>query len=136
MSILTKRILCWILTAFDIFVSICLVISFFLEPTEIGILIVMLVWCVGATYFHLDYLSQLRAQQEAADHQAVEEQMAGIHDEIRQDQLEEQRSEVDDALAEDIRKAPDTEPVPDPDELKDLLAKDHLDGTDTSQKQE
>ena len=62
--------------------------------------------------------------------------MAGIHDEIRQDQLEEQRSEVDDALAEDIRKAPDTEPVPDPDELKDLLAKDHLDGTDTSQKQE
>lgn len=134
MSILAKQIYCWILTILDILGGIFALVGVLEEPSEAPLLFVLLLWFGSAVFFHMDYLKLLHYQKEALTHQEVEEQVAQIHADA-DDALSEKADQIDDVLAEDIRKTPEEDPTPDPDELKEMLAKDHLEQTDDTEQE-
>jgi hypothetical protein len=95
-----------------------------LEPysSERGVYIFMILFLAVDAWLTIDYIIALHHQTLALQDQAVEEHVAKIKNEAEEEKLESQRDQLDDALAEDVRRAD----MPDPEELKDMLAKDHL----------
>lgn len=120
MPILLKQILSGFMIAGD--ALLMFFATSLIGTNEASIGVFMLLFLAVDAYLSVDYIIHLQKQSVALDHQKIEEKVAAIHAEAEDDELEAKRDELDDALAEDVRNADDV----DPDELKEMLSKDHL----------
>lgn len=133
MPITLKQILSGVMIAGDVLLMLFFGGDFLSGFHEAGLDIFALVFLAVDAYLSIDYILYLHRQKVALDHQAVEEHVASIREQAREEKIEQQRVSLDDALAQDVRNAKVEEP--DSEELKDMLTKDHLTGSNAEDKQ-
>lgn len=133
MPITLKQVLSGVMIAGDALLMLFFGADLLSSTYEPGMDIFMLCFLAVDAYLSIDYIVSLYRQKVALDHQDVEEHVASIREQAREEKLEQQRESIDDALAEDVRNAKVAEP--DPEELKEMLAKDYLTSSDTEEKQ-
>lgn len=122
MPIRLKQIFAGCMIAGDIFLMfVAIALSVESSTTEIGIF--MIIFLIVDAYLSVDYIKSLHRQEIAMQNQEVEEHVARIKQQAKEEKLEDQRDAVDDALADELRRQKD----PSPEELKEMLSQDHLD---------
>lgn len=139
MSITWKKVLAGFMIAGDVFL-ILVAFALMFEPDMVGISIFMFIFLIVDAYLSIDYIKSLTRQQAALNDQETEEHVAEIRRDAQEESEAQKRDEIDDALAAQLRKTDiktDTEEdTPDPEELKNMLAKDHLEDADTAGQKE
>jgi len=133
MPITLKQILSGVMIAGDALLMLFFGIDFLSGSHEGGLEIFVLAFLAVDAYLSIDYILCLHRQKVALEDQAVEEHVASIRAQAREEKLEQQRESLDDALAQDVRSAKFEEP--DSEELKNMLTKDHLTGSNAEDKQ-
>lgn len=139
MSITWKKVLAGFMIAGDVFL-ILVAFALMFEPDMVGISIFMFIFLIVDAYLSIDYIKSLTRQQAALNDQETEEHVAEIRRDAQEESEAQKRDAIDDALAAQLRKTDiktDTEEdAPDPEELKNMLAKDHLEDADTAGQKE